>query len=148
LWIESVKHVLNFLLTVSIVAFIRNATPEAVENIELTIANKLRGLRETTQLQLLQALEAQKTFGASLNIKAPTIIIPEDCHSESTSLFVVDLGRFQMESVHKKKEEEQKEFYEDYKIVLAQLKAFLANNKDDWRSLEVIIRCISLSKDN
>lgn len=97
----------------------------------------MRGLRETTQLQLLQALEAQKTFGASINIRAPTILFPEDWLDQSTSLFVVDLGRFQMESVHKKKQEEQKEFYEDYKIVLAQLKAFLAKNNDDWRSTEV-----------
>lgn len=106
--------------------------PFIKEEIELTTISQLKKLGGLTQNQLLDLIAEQKAIGLSVNLKAPTIILPEDCTNEKTPLIEIDLGTL---SIDPKKSTGE---FDEFSVKLTRAYAILALNASIWKEKKVI----------
>jgi hypothetical protein len=83
---------------------------------------------------------------SAYNIKAPTIIIPENCVDPNCNLLILDLGTLVIESVQKTKKTKDKDFYDEFRLNMTELKALMSPSSEKWRSVEVRVRVFAVTR--
>eukprot|EP01117_Protostelium_nocturnum_P009173 TRINITY_DN3284_c0_g1_i3.p1 TRINITY_DN3284_c0_g1~~TRINITY_DN3284_c0_g1_i3.p1 ORF type:complete len:3093 (+),score=888.87 TRINITY_DN3284_c0_g1_i3:80-9358(+) len=137
---KSVDIVLNRPFIDRISSFFSQANPVALQDMEIVLAERLEKIKKQTREQLLLALQEKKSVDLRVKIKAPTIIIPEDCVSASTEVIILDLGNLEMrsdESNRKKRDlntSANEDFYDKFAIKMTELNAMIASSTENWRS--------------
>eukprot|EP01116_Phalansterium_solitarium_P019875 TRINITY_DN5713_c0_g1_i3.p1 TRINITY_DN5713_c0_g1~~TRINITY_DN5713_c0_g1_i3.p1 ORF type:complete len:1111 (+),score=481.11 TRINITY_DN5713_c0_g1_i3:113-3445(+) len=120
--------------------FLHNMDLDTLQQLEVAAAARLNALKERTQERLRLLLLEQARLDLQINIHAPSIIVPEDCRAQQSHVLLLDLGVLSFRSVPRDpmplvappsgSDEDQAEFYDEYRLEMRELKALLTRQRD------------------
>jgi len=128
-----------------IAEFFTAQSSTALQDLAFLASNQLDELTKKARERLKYALEQRKIVQLDLDLKAPTIIIPESFDKEKSPAVIVDLGRilvqsdpttWQMETEYKEGMNISEDyFYDTFELKLMEMHALLTDSTKNWRTM-------------
>jgi len=129
-----------------IAEFFTAQSSTALQDLAFLASNQLDELTKKARERLKYALEQRKIVQLDLDLKAPTIIIPESFDKEKSPAVIVDLGRilvqsdpttWQMETEYKEGMNISEDyFYDTFELKLMEMHALLTDSTKNWRTMK------------
>lgn len=139
--IDRIDFMLNFSLIQKIISFFVIPSMIKLDILEKKAKQQLTIIQSHAQTHLFLALESRSVIDLNVNIKAPTLIIPESSDEKEPSLLLIDFGTFKLNSdidiverkerikYHKTQEDD---YYDKYQLLLSNIQVLICET-NDWK---------------